>query len=248
MKKFYENVEYKKSGDVYKIYLDGNELKTPMKNELSFDYKNIAANVAMEWKNQNSEVKPETMPFNRYANSMIDRIAPNREAVIKELIEYASSDVICYRNGENSELLAIQDKKWNFILDWFDKQDIHLEVAYDVFPIEQDEKSVGNFKKKLEKLSLEYLSLLYFASSITKSTLLSYAFIMNKISCTELFDLSMLEELWQAEKWGKEEEAEENRNRIKKELGEIALFRSVVFNTFHILVIIKLSKKSKIFA
>lgn len=218
MKKFYENVECKKYGEVYKIYLDGNELKTPMKNELSFYTEKLAIKIASEWEEQKYEINPQIMPFNRYANSIIDRILPNKKIVLDELIEYAQSDVICYRDGSNSELLTVQDKKWNPILEWFDKNDMHFEVAYDVFPIEQDEKSVSNFKANLENLSLEELSLLYFASAISKSTLLSYALLNKKISAGELFELSLLEELWQAENWGKEEEAELKREQIRSEI------------------------------
>jgi len=228
MKKFYKEANVKKEDNKYKIFLDDNELKTPMKNDLFVSSEKLANKLMTEWNEQEDEVLPHSMPFNRYANSIIDRVAPNKKMVLDELIEYAQSDVICYRDGENSKLLKIQDEKWNPILDWFDKNDMHFEVTYDVFPIEQDKKSVNNFEAKLNELSLDKLSLLYFASAISKSTLLSFAFMNNKISAEELFELSLLEELWQAEEWGKEEEAEINREQIRNEITYISEYIDIL--------------------
>ena len=57
-----------------------------------------------------------------------------------------------------------------------------------------------------------------------KSVLLAIALVKKKLNADEAFNAAYLEELWQAESWGVEEEAEKRRSELKKELHEIEDF------------------------
>ena len=57
-----------------------------------------------------------------------------------------------------------------------------------------------------------------------RSVNLGAALVEGKISADEAFEAAFLEELWQAEKWGKVPEAEDKRQKIKEELREISRF------------------------
>ena len=57
-----------------------------------------------------------------------------------------------------------------------------------------------------------------------KSVLLAIALVKKRINADEAFQAAYLDELWQAESWGVEEEAEKRRGELKKELHEVADF------------------------
>ena len=65
-------------------------------------------------------------------------------------------------------------------------------------------------------LSDKELSGFYVAALNMRSVLLALALVKGKISASEAFELSELEELYQARKWGVDQIAETRRDSIKK--------------------------------
>jgi chaperone required for assembly of F1-ATPase len=57
---------------------------------------------------------------------------------------------------------------------------------------------------------------------------LGLAFINGKMEANALFDAAFLDELWQAEKWGSDWEAEDRRVGIKSELADAERFLQLV--------------------
>ena len=64
----------------------------------------------------------------------------------------------------------------------------------------------------------------YAAALNMRSVLLGLALIKNKCNAKDAAYLSALEELWQNEQWGEDEEAKEARTIKEKELFEIEAF------------------------
>ena len=67
----------------------------------------------------------------------------------------------------------------------------------------------------------QLLTAFYLAALNTRSVLLATALVKGHINADEAFELSELEELYQARKWGKEEVAEARRKSIKDTLNSI---------------------------
>ena len=110
MKRFYEKVAVKSSADGLKIDLDGRSLKTPAGKELAIDSSLLAEAIAEEWRAQEEEIVPESMPLTKLAFTAVDRVLPNREAVVEQIAGYVNSDVVCYRAAEPSDLVERQKK------------------------------------------------------------------------------------------------------------------------------------------
>jgi len=52
----------------------------------------LAQAIAAEWDAQGERIDPATMPLTRIANSIIDGVAPETEAVAEDLAKYLGSD------------------------------------------------------------------------------------------------------------------------------------------------------------
>ena len=79
-------------------------------------------------------------------------------------------------------------------------------------------------KNFISNLSDKELAAFYLASLNMKSELLAAALVKGHISAEQAFDAANLEELWQAEHWGKEDVSEQKRQSLKQELCDIEQF------------------------
>ena len=81
----------------FALTLDGKPARTPGKNPLVVASRAVAQALAAEWQAQGERIDPATMPLTRIVNSAIDRVAREMEPVRAEIVNYAGSDLICYR-------------------------------------------------------------------------------------------------------------------------------------------------------
>ncbi|MGY9106961.1 MAG: ATP12 family protein, partial [Alphaproteobacteria bacterium] len=122
LKRFYDEVSVVPIGDGFEIRLDGKPLRSPEKNALLLPNAFLGEAVAEEWRTQEKDISPPTMPITKLAFTAADRVAPNREAVIEQISAFANSDVICYRASEPDDLVKRQKESWDPILDWSDSE------------------------------------------------------------------------------------------------------------------------------
>jgi len=96
-KRFYKAATLGVRPEGYVILLDGRMVKTPAKHALAFPSGSLAWRAVEEWAAQETVIDPARMPLTRLANSIIDGVAYNRDAVIAEAANYAGTDLVCYR-------------------------------------------------------------------------------------------------------------------------------------------------------
>jgi len=77
-KVFWKETTVEAEGDGFTVRLDGRALKTPAKASLVVPTKEMAEAIAEEWRAQEGEVDPTSMPVTRSANAAIDnqRVKP----------------------------------------------------------------------------------------------------------------------------------------------------------------------------
>ena len=100
------------------IALDGRPVKTPLKAKLQLPTKALAEAVAAEWEAQGEKLDPSTMLFTKLANTAIDRVGPMREAITAEVLDYANSDLVCYRAETPEALVDRHARTWDPVIDW----------------------------------------------------------------------------------------------------------------------------------
>ena len=142
-------------------------------------------------------------------------ISQNREALIDKMVDFALNDVLLFWSTDK-QVQKEQEKKWSPILAWANKTvngEFRKTTSLDCYPKNSDTSL--KLKNCLSLLSDKELSGFYVAALNMRSVLLALALVKKQITAEQAFELSELEELYQANKWGTETTAEARRNSIK---------------------------------
>ena len=151
-------------------------------------------------------------------------IAKYREDIIKRLMKYIETDVLLFW-GEDKDLIACQEQKWKPLLEWAKKEfGANFKVSHDLEVKEENQKSGYRLRNFLEHLSDKELAAFYLAALNMRSVLMAAALVKGKITAKQAYEAAYLEELWEAEKWGVDDEAEKKRQERYKELKEVEDF------------------------
>lgn len=151
-------------------------------------------------------------------------VQQHREEIIERMVNFSLTDALLFRDG-SAELLEREKQIWDPILEWA-KEEIQAEFkCTDSLDVpEENNASLPMLQVFLEGLSDRELAAFYVAARNTKSALLAAALVKSRISGAEAFQAANLPELWQAEKWGADEEADNRRAELKAELVEVENF------------------------
>lgn len=226
MRKFWKMVKVKKkSSNSYEILLDENVLKTPMKKKLTIQNSKIAEEIYKEWNQDKNILDTDAMIFYGIISTSIDKISNNRILYINEILNFIDTDLICYRAEEPNDLVQWQSKNWDPILLKVEKYiNNKIDVFKGIMPLKQNKGIKFKITKFLTKFSDLEIIALHKITNITGSIFLSLCILNNDIIKEKVFELSHLDELWQAENWGYEEEASKNREKIKIQLNRTMYF------------------------
>src|SRR5262249_29686633 len=116
--RFYKDAAVEMGDDGFRVLLDGRPVRTPGGAMLALPTAALAEAIATEWRRQGDEIVPTSMPMLRLANTAIDGIGKNREAVIGAVLRFAEHDLLCYRADQPPELAKRQEQAWSPLLDW----------------------------------------------------------------------------------------------------------------------------------
>jgi chaperone required for assembly of F1-ATPase len=174
----------------------------------------LAEAVAAEWQAQGDMVNPATMPFTRTANSAIDTVARQFEVIARMLSDYGGSDLLCYRADGPEELIALQSKGWDPLLDWAATTlDAPLQVTTGVVHVAQPVASLETLHRQVSGLSTFQLAAFHDLVAISGSLILALAVVHGRITVDTAWQLSRIDEDWQISQWGEDEEAAEFAGR-----------------------------------
>ena len=226
MRKFWKTVKIKKnSSNSYEILLDENVLKTHMKKKLIIQNSKIAEEIYKEWNQDKNIVDTDAMIFYGIISASIDKISNNRILYVNEILNFIDTDLICYRAEEPNDLVQWQSKNWDPILLKVEKYiNNKIDVFKGIMPLKQNKGIKFKITKFLTKFSDLEIIALHKITNITGSIFLSLCILNNDIIKEKVFELSYLDELWQAQNWGYEEEASNNREKINIELNKTMYF------------------------
>lgn len=194
----------------FTVRLDGRAVKTPAKAPLVVPTLAIAQAIAVEWDAQTGLIKPDTMPLTRAANSAIDKIAPLRAEVIAELAGYGGTDLLCYHAQSPAELIVRQQSTWGPLLDWAAIA-LHapLTVTQGIIPVPQPQASLDRLHAAVSAFTNPELAGLHDLVAISGSLVLALAVTSGHLAPDAAFSLSRLDNSWQAEHWGTDEDEAE---------------------------------------
>jgi chaperone required for assembly of F1-ATPase len=222
-RKFYKSVEVSEANA---ILLDGRSVKTPMKNVLALPNRALADAVAAEWLAQVKVIDPEIMPITRLANTALDRATAEREHVLAEIVEYAGSDLVCYWTDRPPELVSLQRKHWQPVLDWANTTlPAEFRNATSITHIAQDEASLAAVRRRAEALDHWQLTGVYILMTLLGSSLLA---LQLQAGCDPdaAWAAAHVDEDYQISNWGNDDEAVLRRKGRRREFdGLVQFFR-----------------------
>lgn len=207
-KRFWKAAVAVPEGRGFSVRLDARAVKTPAKTALILPTHDMALAIAAEWDAQTGVIRPQTMPLTRAANSAIDKVAPLMDAVVDELSGYGGTDLLCYRAHVPEALVARQAEGWDPLLAWSAQGlGAPLNVTAGVIPVPQPAESLTRLRARVAEYSAFQLAALHDLVAISGSLILALAVARGRLDVQVAFDLSRIDETWQNEQWGVDEDA-----------------------------------------
>lgn len=207
-RRFWTEAQAEATEGGYGVALDGRRLRTPAKAILIVPTRPVAEAIAAEWDAQKQVVDPQTMPFTRSANSAIDKVTPQFGEIADLVAAYADSDLTCYRADSPQGLVTRQAAAWDPLLDWAaETYGACLEPRTGIVYRPQPAASLLALGTAVRGLSAFELTALHDLVAISGSLVIGLAALAQYDSPATLWALSRIDEDWQAELWGRDEQA-----------------------------------------
>jgi chaperone required for assembly of F1-ATPase len=225
MKRFYANATTADAGDNrWQILLDEKVMKTPEGEAFCLPCPKLAAAVADEWQNQPEEFDPKQLMLTRFAGSAVAVSDEESAARRAEMLGYADTDLLCYY-GEDAALQAMQREQWQPVLEKLRAHyGIELLETQGIMPLSQPEASKQKLAEALETYEVMRLSALWHLTMGLGSLYLALAVAELELDGEAAIAASQLEELFQAQKWGEDEEAAQARAAKAEHIRSILHF------------------------
>ncbi len=196
------------------IKLDDRPLKTPAKATFQVSSRPLADAIATEWNDLEGEIDPDQLPFTKLCNAAIDNMGRKSDAVVDALTSYSETDLLCYRADTPVGLVERQSQSWDPLLDWLRAtHEILMVQTNGILPVEQPAQSVDSFRSWLVKMDSFELMATHDLVMISGSIVIARAVVEGEISPPDGWRASIVDELWQIEQWGDDEEASMARDR-----------------------------------
>jgi len=207
----------------FTVLLDGRPMRLPGGGPLRLPSQILAEAVAGEWQRaggaKGGEMSMEMVPLTRMAGTAIDRVAPDPQPSIDAIAAYGETDLLCYR-GDDRRLAAIQDAEWQPLLDWAaDRLGAPLRVTTGIIHVAQPPESLAALKQAVAALPPLELTALGLAVPLLGSLVLGLALQHGQVDAAEATRLALLDESWQQDLWGEDEEAMARRRAVGQDVA-----------------------------
>lgn len=225
VKRFYKVVNVREDDGQYGLTLDGRDARTPGGQKLAAASRPLMLKVALEWARQGDTLNPADMPITRLLNSAIDGVARTMEETRAEIVRYAGSDLLCYRAEPPETLAERQRLAFDPVLDWAaETLGARFTLTAGVMPVNQPPETLAAFRARLEAfIDPAALAALSVMTTLTGSAVLALATAYGFLSPADTWRAAHVDEDFQNELWGVDEEAKARREARWREMGAAAI-------------------------
>lgn len=214
-RKFYKAATVAEVEGGWQVQLDSRNLRTPKAQLMVLPTRAIADLVAEEWNAQADVIEMATMHATRLANTAIETIGASRDGVADQIADYAGSDLVCYFAEDPAPLLARQTASWEPILATAEADEgLRFERCTGIVHRQQPAETLTRVREIA--LSLDDFSLagLAFGVPLFGSAVLAIGLLRGWLDGEQAYTLSRIDEAFQEETWGVDEEAAERTARL----------------------------------
>ena len=229
MKRFWKDVALSETEGGWLIALDGRPLKTPARETLVVGNFMLAEAIAGEWRGCGAQIDPRTMPLTGLANAAVDHVAPNPARFAADLAQYAEGDLLCYRADHPPKLVAGQAAAWDPLLDWARHRfDVEFVVTVGIIHVAQPPATVARLAAALTPATPFELAALSPIITIGGSLVTGLALFERAIDLDTAWHAVSLDDRWQIEHWGADDEAVAALANRRADFGAAARFLALL--------------------
>jgi chaperone required for assembly of F1-ATPase len=207
-KKFYTTVTVAMDGAQHAIQLDGRGVRTPKKRKLALPTGSLAEAIAAEWRAQSVLIDPVTMPLTKISNSVIDGIIGNEGETADEITRFSGSDLLCYRVETPVALAHRQAQIWPAIVQRLERRlGATFVPTTGLMPVTQPPETLAAVAQRLRACDAYQLAAAHIITTLTGSAILALARLDGDISAVDVWGAAHIDEDYQIELWGPDDEA-----------------------------------------
>lgn len=217
-RRFYKDVSVAAEGGGFQIKLDGRNVRSPKGGVLVLPTRALADLAAAEWASQADVIELAGMNVTRLAFTALEAVPQARDGVAQQVADFAGSDLLCYYAEEPQALAARQTQYWSPLLDRAQRElGLVFLRAVGIVHRAQPDETLAQVKALALELDDFALAGVAFGTSLFGSAILALTLQRGWLTGEQAYELSRLDEAYQEEKWGIDEEAAERTARLFEE-------------------------------
>lgn len=218
MKRFYTTATVERSEPGFYVALDGRPMKTQGGQPQVVASADLAQALAAEWAGQPEEIDPARFAFRDMTDYALDVVPETRAEIAAKLLRYAETDTLCYRADPDQPLWHRQRAMWDPLVEALEtREGVRFERVSGVVAKSHPPATLERLGARLDSLDDFTLAALEQLASLAASLCIGLAALDADADGEALWDAANLEEDWQIEQWGADEEASARR---AKRLGD----------------------------
>ncbi len=228
-RRFWKDATTTATADGFEIHLDGRAVKTPQGHVLIAPTGDLANRIAAEWAAVVDHVRYEDMPLTRLGFAAVDRMDEVLSETVTEVLRYAETDLVCYPSEYPAALIARENEAWLPLLAWA-RSDLGLDFQQNRTLVHQAQpaQTVTVLTALIHGTTPWERAGLMSAIPLFGSVVLALAVWCERLSGEDAFAASRIGEDFQAETWGRDEEAAQRADSMKAQARSIETwFRSL---------------------
>jgi chaperone required for assembly of F1-ATPase len=220
VKRFYKLAAVTGDAAPFGVALDGRPLRTPSRAALALPTRALAEAIAAEWNGQGEVIVPQSMPLTGLANAAIDRVAPDVAGFADGLAIFAENELLAYRADHPPVLVAHQAAQWDPWLAWArGRYDVDFTLVTGIIHRPQPATTLARITAAYRAHDAFRLAALHPVVTISGSAVIGLAVAEAQMDADAAWAIGHLDELWQAEQWGKDPLAEAGHKERQRDLS-----------------------------
>jgi chaperone required for assembly of F1-ATPase len=230
-KRFWKDALVVGQGSGFGVALDGKPVRTPAGALLVLPAERAAALVAGEFTAQGDTVDAMSMPVYRLANTAIDGVASDPQAVADDILRYATSDLVCYRAGSPQALAEREAQAWDPVVHWArSRLGARFVLAEGIMHVEQPQETIAAVGAHLAQRAEPFrLAALHVMTGLMGSALLALAVDFGEIDAETAWNAAHVDEDFQSEQWGLDAEAAARRALRRRDMMAAAALLEALY-------------------
>ena len=212
MKRFYTDVAVTEADGGWQITLEGRGVKTVKGAPQLLPTQSLAERLASEWADQGEKIDPKTLPLRDMADYALDIVSPDPSTLAEKLTAYGDTDTLLYRADPEDALYSRQQEVWEPIVAGFEEREgVSLTRISGIVHRPQDQSVLARLGARLNAIEPFALAGIEAMTTLSASLITGLSASLPEADPAALWEAASLEEEWQADLWGRDEEAEERR-------------------------------------